>query len=76
MRQPTPLISWVAAIGTDDGGPLTAVNRVWRDDDASRCQLCPRCVRVHLEGTTTAVCTVAVNAHVDPESAALFSLRG
>lgn len=76
MREPAPLISWVAAIATEDGGTLSAVNRVWREDDAARCRLCPKCVRVHLQGTTTAVCTVAVHAHVDPESAALFTLRG
>ncbi len=75
MKIPRPLMVWTSEIGTDDGGTLTAINRVWREADAARCELCPQCVRVPILPPLSA-CTVAVNVAVNPDSAAGFSLRG
>lgn len=75
MKPIAPLLTWTTEIETDDGGPLTAVNRVWRDDDARRCRLCDKCVRVDFAGQSTSACTVVVAHPVDPDSAPGFSLR-
>lgn len=80
MDSPAPLIVWTTAIGTDDGGTLTAVNRVWNEKDAERCRLCDICVRVPVTEPCgdfmMSACTVATTSYVDPDSAAGFSLRG
>lgn len=74
-----------ATVSYEDDGEKTAIFRVWTEEDARACRLCPVCTAMQGppavighdgEQAPGAVCVVRVAGIVESESAPLFSTHG